>query len=429
MSLELETLAIKSLVFRNLTDPAKSLRFSPLARRSVISICKVFGYFLVLLCSLSALAYPEFIAYGYSSCLTCHYNGQGGGPLNDYGRALWSAEIAARPFYSANVSDEDIANQSGFLGSTPLPYWLRPHVNYRGMDFRNNPGSGTSDTTLWLTMQEDFGVTMATEDPSQFLATATWGRVIQPQLYGLGSQGFTNVLAEEYYLRREIAPTWWLYVGLMEKVFGLRNVNHESYQRKYQGFQVYNNNQDGDAFSQGFVLHKVEDKWEATLNGFFGNPYDDSNYRQSGASALGELSVGENKRLGASVLKSSSPIKNKDMAAIHYRQQVSKGSSLMAEYGLIHDMPSGQFDSVGGYNLVEAVLFVTRGYNLIATTERYNQSFNPSVPDNWKWSFGVLAFPFARMEFRGEATLTRGISTQQVSQDLWSMTGQIHVSL
>ena len=77
---------------------------------------------IVFLCNLVALdvwAYPEFIGYGYSSCITCHYNGNCGGPLNDYGRALWSPEISSRLLYPKSMSDEDMANQSGFLG--PLP--------------------------------------------------------------------------------------------------------------------------------------------------------------------------------------------------------------------------------------------------------------------------------------------------------------------
>ena len=45
-------------------------------------------------------AYPEFIGYGYGSCLTCHYNGAGGGPLSDYGRSLFAVEIAAKPPFS-----------------------------------------------------------------------------------------------------------------------------------------------------------------------------------------------------------------------------------------------------------------------------------------------------------------------------------------
>src|SRR6185312_17179249 len=88
-----------------------------------------------------AQAYPEFIAYGYSSCLTCHFNGNGGGPLNDYGRALWSAEIAGRAFTSK--TEDQLGQSSGFFGSTELPYWIRPGLKMRDLEMESSPGSST----------------------------------------------------------------------------------------------------------------------------------------------------------------------------------------------------------------------------------------------------------------------------------------------
>ena len=79
-----------------------------------LNFAKIHGMKLVittlftLFLSATASAYPDFIGYGYASCLTCHFNGQGSGPLNDYGRALWSAEIASRALYPKSMSDEEI---------------------------------------------------------------------------------------------------------------------------------------------------------------------------------------------------------------------------------------------------------------------------------------------------------------------------------
>jgi hypothetical protein len=90
----------------------------------------------LLLLALPALSYPSFVSYGYRSCVTCHFNGQGGGALNDYGRALFSAEIASRAFYSDSVSDEELGERSGFLGKTALPWWLRPGFKGRLLWFQ-----------------------------------------------------------------------------------------------------------------------------------------------------------------------------------------------------------------------------------------------------------------------------------------------------
>ncbi len=95
---------------------------------------------MILLSTFAVHAYPEFIGYGYASCLTCHYNSQGGGPLSDYGRALFS-ELTARTFISEKALDEDLAEESGFLGKKKLPYWIRPAVKLRTLWNQKNPGS------------------------------------------------------------------------------------------------------------------------------------------------------------------------------------------------------------------------------------------------------------------------------------------------
>lgn len=376
----------------------------------------------------SVWAYPDFIGYGYSSCLTCHYNGNGGGPLNDYGRALWSAEIASRAFYPKSMTDEQIAGQSGFFGSLETPLWLRPHVNYRGLQDWVNPG-GSSSESMWLQMQAEAGLTVQLDDDGKYLGTVTWGHVVDPAKYGQGTEGLDRFLATEYYIRIEPVKTWWLYVGLMEKVFGIRNINHTSYQRTYQGFNVQNDTSDGSAFSHSLVLQKIEDKWDFSINYFIGNPYDQSSFKQKGASVSGEYEVGEHKRLGASLMHEESDVLKKDLAAIHYRQGLSKGSALMFEGGLIKDKPSVGDDAVGSYEMLQTLVEITRGYNIEASVEHYNKEFKSSSPDKWKWMVGVLAFPMPRLELRADLVNERQISNQSSQDDSWQIQGQVHVSL
>jgi hypothetical protein len=373
-------------------------------------------------------AYPEFIGYGYTSCMTCHYNGQGSGPLTDYGRALWSGEIASRLFYPKSMTDEAIANQSGFLGSTELPYWFRPHMKYRAIGLRMQPGSASQDITRYYHMQADVGTTLQDRD-GKYVAVLTWGRMVPPSQYLAGTTNLNRFLAREYYARVEVAKTWWVYVGLMEKVFGIRNIDHTSYQRTYQGFNVANDDTNGIAQSQGIILQKETEHGAAFLNYFIGNPYDDADYKQSGFSGMVEYDVGENKRLGASVLSAKSNVLTKQMAAVHYRQQIFKGSALLAEYGLIQDQDNSGNTYVGSYNLVQALVGIVRGYNLKLSLERYNKEFHETVPENWRYSFGFVVFPAPRFEFRLEAINERAVSSQLSSQDSWVIEGQVHVSL
>src|SRR4051794_20982941 len=117
------------------------------------------------LCSLSllalaglandALAYPQYVGFGYSSCLTCHYNPLGNGPLTDYGRALGATTLSGRPpFLPASVTDEKLGEYSGFLGRQDLlPDWLRLAFAYRGLEMVSSLERNAR--SQWITMQEE----------------------------------------------------------------------------------------------------------------------------------------------------------------------------------------------------------------------------------------------------------------------------------
>jgi len=386
----------------------------------------------LVLNSTEAKAYPEFIGYGYASCVTCHYNGLGGGPLNDYGRALWSAEIAAHPFYAKNKTDEEVANQSGFLGGTELPSWLRPHADYRSLNYvgstaQQNQGIDLNQFTFYQ-MQADFGVTLPFDADQKYLASITYSYV--PAVYGTPNNGLDRFLATEYYFRAQPIETWFVYAGLLEKAYGIRTADHESFQRAYQGFQIKNDNPEGVENSWGVIVQKVAEKWELALGGFFGNPYDDPAWQEKGASALFEFDVAEKKRFGIGVLTSNSLMNAKWEAEIHYKQQISKGSSLLAEYGIIQDDAPGSSAQVGSYNMTELQFNIRRGYNFVMNAERYAAIFNPNTGDKWIWSAGLLAWPIPRVELRTDLANQRNLSTSVLqTQDAWVLEGQIGVSL
>lgn len=368
-----------------------------------------------------ASAYPDFIGYGYASCLTCHFNGSGSGPLNDYGRALWSAEIASRALYPSSMTDEDIANQSGFLGKVELPYWIRPHAKYRDLSMTTNYRS-SMEGKVYYRMQLDAGATFS--DPvGKYVAVITFGNTVER-----GEQK-VRLLPREYYLRVEMVKNLWLYVGLLEKVFGIRNIDHSLFQRANIGFNPYRNSPNGNWTSQGIVVQKIEDTWEFAVNGFMGNPHDDEDFRHKGISGMGEYEVGEKKRLGGSLMTMKRDQNQKEAGAIHYRQGFEGGSSLLLEYGIIQNQNKGQAKERGSYNFAQTLIPIVRGYNLKLTAERYNADFKASATDSWRWSTGLLAFPAPRLEVRAEFRNDRGFWNGPVSSDQWHFLGQVHVSL
>lgn len=385
---------------------------------------KIIGLILFsVLVSATTLAYPDFIGYGYASCLTCHYNGQGGGPLNDYGRALWSAEIASRALYPKSMSDEEIAAQSGFLGSVEIPFNIRPHVKYRDLNVRRNFKSA-QESSMFYRMQQEFGIALS-DSVGKYVAVLTLGN-----LQYSGEKGNAKrYLPKEYFLRAEITKTWWLYLGLLEKVYGIRNIDHSSLQRSPQGFNPTLDSVRGNWFSQGATLQKIEDTWEFNISGFIGNPHMEPALRHKGYSTMSEFEVGTNKRLGGSFKTSRSEVDERHMAALHYRQGFEGGSSLLAEYGFIEEKQPTTDQKRGSYNFLQSLIPIVRGYNLKITAERYNPDFKPSAPDQWRWMAGILAWPLPRLELRAEIMNYRQFSDQQAAADAWALQGQIHVSL
>ena len=113
-------------------------------------------------------AFPHTIGHGYNSCLNCHFNPAGGGPLTDYGRAVGATAFAAVPFYTKKSGatpeeiDERLGQQSGFLGSVGLPKWLRPGANFRTLYLQQNI-TGDSSVSRWITMQAEANLVLKTK--------------------------------------------------------------------------------------------------------------------------------------------------------------------------------------------------------------------------------------------------------------------------
>lgn len=371
------------------------------------------------LLSSSAWSYPEFIGYGYGSCVTCHYNGLGNGALNDYGRGVWAAEIAAQVL-SPKASLEELSASSGFLGSTELPRWLRPHIKYRGINVQRNPGSKDSKS-IYYHMQLDVGSAIILDEDQKYVVMANYGYIPS------GNQSQRNNLnrfrARDLYLRLQLTETFWAYVGKLEKAYGLRNADHTSYNRLPQ--ELNQNTQ-----SHGAILHYLGETAEVALGSFSGNlEAEAQDFEQKGFSATSDFEVIERGRIGLSALKSSSQVKNEvGLTGIHWKQGLSTGTSLLFEYGIIQKKNPTSATN-GSYSFLQSMIRLSRGNHFITNIERYNQDQPASSPDQWKVGFGFLYFPFQKMELRANATHQRAVSSDEVAKDNWALTGQVHLAL
>ncbi len=381
----------------------------------------LFGYLFLISFFMGspAVAYPNFIGYSYSTCITCHYNGHGGGALTDYGRALYATEISARnPFGAANASEEDTAAGSGFLGSRPLPWWVRPGIKYRGLWLKVNPGS-ENELERFINMQNDLNLTFFADKKQRLTVVTTTSYTGKEAYYDKTNSWFLK----EYYIRWKQNSSLWIYLGQLDKVFGLRNVDHSAVNRKAITLGQFDQ-------SQGFVTHFTYPDWDIAINGFIGNGAQETQEKQKGFSISGEYQLDDTFKVGGSLLSSSSDIAKWNLLAFTTRMGLSKASSIMAEIGLKEktDKLANTEAQLGQYALVETYVNIQRGYNLLSTIEYSKANIKESSPNNTKWSIGALMFPLPRLEVRMMTTNSKAYSDTNGTQDAWALQGQVHVS-
>lgn len=370
-----------------------------------------------------AWSYPEFIGYKYSSCLTCHYNGQGSGPLNDYGRALFATEISSRKF-AGSKTDEQLGEDSGFL-SQIMPKWLKPGVKARNLVYRPSPGG--KGETRFILMQAEVNAAVLFDQEQKLIFVGSFGHAPIPyRLKGRPEASDTSEwISREHYLRWMYSEKLWVYAGMMDKVYGLRIVNHTAYSRSRTG--LAQNDQ-----THGLLFHYIESAWEFSVQGFVGNLYQDSDLRQKGLSLMYEYEIAEAWRLGISALYSFNDYVNNRRVGLHSKTGLGYGSSLLLETGLIEDDPksNGNSRKLGYYTFSEAQQRLVRGYHVFVSGQLYKDNMEAGKADALKTSFGLLAFPGFRSEFRAELENTKQLSSAaNVPKEGWAIMAQIHISL
>lgn len=369
-----------------------------------------------------ALAYPEFIGYGYKSCLTCHWNGHGNGPLNDYGRGVWASEIASRSLYSKTLKLEDLSAKSGFLGSKELPYWVRPHVKARilqlGVGLRSS-----QQRFIYYPMQFDVGSAFSIDRDNRWMFVYTAGYV--PNAETQAKKSMNRFLAREYYFRAQIFEPFWLYIGKTDKVYGIRNIDHTAYNRQPLGLTQ-------NAQTVGATGHFVQETYEVSAQYFVGDPNSATpDTEQKGFTGMVEFDPLENGRIGLSGLSSQDTLKNRiGILGVHYRQGLAKGNSVMFELGVLNKKNLETLTgSNGTFTLAQTMIKLSRGFHLLTNIERYTQDITADTPENWRLGIGTLWFPMNRFEFRFILDHGRTVSSVSTSDDIWRFQGHLHVSL
>ena len=263
------------------------------------------------------------------------------------------------------------------------------------------------------------------DDSQKWVAVATFGYMPTPKALENTSGPIekpSNVISREHYIRWNPTKEWFAYLGLMDKVFGIRTNDHTAFSRQKLGLAM--NDQ-----SHGAMIMYMIPTWEFTLNPFVGDLSQASDLRQKGASFMIEKDLAEKHRIGGAVLFSENNYLRWTRAEFHSKLGFGEGNSFLTEGGVIQDQPKSDKAVLGSYIFIEGLAQFTRGYSFLSQIEYYNKTMTPLSPDQIKWSFGLLMFPAPSYEVRTTLINSRTQSDSGVSADQWQAQLQFHVAL
>jgi hypothetical protein len=366
-----------------------------------------------------AFAYPHFIGLGYNSCITCHYNPFGNGPINDYGRAVSGTAIAGRDFFDENKQEELIASETAFFMKEAINKHLRPFVGYRGLLYKSNVGQEGSKVD-YIHMQLDANLVGKFGEKDQFIASGTFGYAPIPRALKNTPAGdaMKEYRTREHYIGYRPKPNFGIYFGLMDKTYGIRVAEHTAFSRITPQLTM-------DDQAHGAVLHYAGTSFEAGLNAFVGNLATKQDVRTKGFAGTFEQTVFEKNRIGASVLSQKNDYLKTLATAIHTRSQITYGTSVMFELGKVDKTPAiGGETSKEYYALLQNHIKTHRGLYFLNSVEY----FKSSLDKNYRMRFGpgLQYYPFSKLELRADVYNTRNFNQEANSKDRWDAMMQIH---
>lgn len=368
--------------------------------------------------SIPSFAYPQFIGYGYTACITCHFSPTGGGALNDYGRALFAAEIAAKPFWMKKATDEDLANSSGFLGKKQLPFWIRPGVKYRRLVQQINPGSSQKRDGDYR-MQLDFNLNFFTDDTYSKGLVTTLAHLARPRAALPNrpiSSDYEDFAMREYFWRQGFGEKHWIGLGFMDKPFGIKHADHTAFNRTTlslaQNDQVH-----------GLQHSYFGKKTELHTMVYAGNLHLPGDQQNEGLSALFEYEPVEKIRYGVSGMYQTDSIENIYGASVHTKVGLHDHNSWLIEVG------TKKQTEWSPYLYSQLSYLITRGLFLEPTIQFTQTELTSNGTQRSRSGIGLLYFPFQRLEIRAQVLHTSTSQQSSIGSDAWIAQTQIHLSL
>ncbi len=373
--------------------------------------------FVIALMSERSQAYPQFIGLGYTSCLTCHFSPTGGGALNDYGRALYAAEVARRPFWSSS-NDEQLAESSGFLGKTTLPFWIRPGIKYRRLVQQTNPGSSQM-REVDLKMQTDLNLNLFLDEGMSKGLITTIAHLAKPTA-ALPNRPISSeqddLMMREYFWRQSFKDTHWISAGFLDKPFGIKHADHTATNRTTlplaQNDQVH-----------GIQYSRFGKKTELHVMGYMGNLHLAGTEHRQGLSGVFEYEPIEKMRYGVSLLY------QEDQTDPFYGFSTHAKIGLLDHNSWLIEVGARKQEEYSPFVFSQLSYYLTRGVFLEPTLQFFQNELTSEGEQRIRSGIGILYFPFQRVELRTQILHTSSKGQNTIGTDTWTAQAQLHLSL
>lgn len=382
----------------------------------------LFSFFLTIS---AAWSYPNFIGYGYRSCLACHESSTGGGALTDYARGVYASEISMNPF-SKWMTEEDLSGISNFLGSQELPYWVRVGFKYRSLELERNPGSSQS-SKLYFNMQNDLNLNFFTNEAHTLGLINTLGYLTNPNAIAPNKTFSDNprLFMKEYFIKYRYSKEWWINAGFMDKAFGIKTANHTAVNRAQIGLGT--NDQ-----SHALLAHWIKPDEDYFFQILLGNLHLSKADQKVGASVMYEAKWSKSHAYGIGLLTEKKETANSSQIELHNKMGFGEGNAMLMEIGYRSASSTSNnttTDSQNFYLFSEGQLGLTKGLFILSGLETSKNTTNSSSLDLIRWNLGFLAFPMQRLELRFSGVNQKTYNAPEATQDEWSLQTQVHLSL
>lgn len=261
-----------------------------------------------------AEAYPQFQLVKDTTCSACHLSPAGGGLLSENG--LNTAE---------SMSQWGTAPEF-FYKKVPLPSWLE-----LGGDLCGAGGFDQSN-------KDDKGIVVFPMQADVY-AAATFGAYSVHVTAGVrdpqdGNVAKTLFASREHWLQWQQKPGEtegvFVRIGRFMPVFGLREVEHPYFDRRYGGSPLY-----GETYAA--AVEYIEPGWEVHATGFIHDPIlKDSIERGNGAALYAEARVSEHTAAGVEAKVDITPDDKTTYVGVVGKQAIGKAVLVQADLQFVH---------------------------------------------------------------------------------------------